>query len=157
MGQYTAEDIMNKNVIKINQNATVKELVKLLLDNKISGVPVVNNKGVLVGIVSKADLTFQRNQAPFPLFFGPFENYVFFESKETLKKYDKEFQKHLESKVKNIMTKDVKTVKSNTPISKLANIMIVNKINRIPVIDKKGKLVGIIARADMLKAIEKIL
>ncbi|MFO7928965.1 MAG: CBS domain-containing protein [Candidatus Humimicrobiaceae bacterium] len=157
MGQYTAEDIMNKNVIKINQNATVKELVKLLLDNKISGVPVVNNKGVLVGIVSKADLTFHRNQAPFPLFFGPFENYVFFESKETLKKYDKEFQKQLESKVKNIMTKDVKTVKSNTPISKLANIMIVNKINRIPVIDKKGKLVGIIARADMLKAIEKIL
>lgn len=156
MGQ-TAEDIMNENVIKISQNATVKELVKLLLDNKISGVPVVNNKGVLAGIVSKADLTFKGGQAPFPLFFGPFENYVFFESKETLKKYEKELQKQLESKVKNIMTKDVKTVKPNTPISKLANIMIVNKINRIPVVDKKGRLVGIIARADMLKAIEKIL
>ncbi len=157
MGQQTAEDIMNENVIKINQNATVKELIKLLLDNKISGVPVVNNKGILVGIVSKADLTYQERQAPFPLFFGPFENYVFYERKETLKKYEKELQKQLESKVKNIMTKDVNTVKPNTSISKLANIMIVNKINRIPVVDKKGRLVGIIARADMLKAIEKIL
>ncbi len=157
MKEHIAKDIMNKEVIKINENSTIQELAKLLLDKKVSGVPVVNDQDRLVGIVSKTDIIIKGKSSPFPLFFGPFENYIFFESKEALEKYERELQSHLKTKIKDVMTKDVKTVNLDTPVSRIANIMITNNINRIPVTGKEGKLVGIIARADILKVIEKIL
>lgn len=157
MKEHNAKDIMNKKVIKINENSIVQELAKLLLDNKISGVPVINDQEKLVGIVSKSDIVIKGEKSAFPLFFGPFENYIFFESKKALEKYEGELQSHLKTKIKDIMTKDVKIVNIDTPVSRVANIMITNNINRIPVVDNEDKLVGIIARADILKVIKEIL
>jgi len=144
MEKLVVKDIMTKNVITINKDATVYELSKLLIKNKISGVPVVDDNYNLVGIATDADIIIQKSDLPLPLSFSQ----AFLQKYESYVKNTKEY---LKTKVDNIMTKQLKTVYEDDTITKAVNIIINNDINRIPVIDKNNRLKGIIARADIIK------
>ena len=144
MKKLVVKDIMTKNVITINKNATVGELSKLFLENKISGVPVVDNNNNLIGIATDADIIIHESNLPLPLSFS----HAFLQKYESYAKNTKEY---LKTKVENIMTKRLKTVYEDNTITKAVNIMINNDINRIPVVDKNNRLKGIITRADIIK------
>ncbi len=144
MEKLVVKDIMTKNVITINKNATVCELSKLFLENKISGVPVVDDNNNLVGIATDADIIIHESDLPLPLSFS----HAFLQKYESYAKNTKEY---LKTKVENIMTKRLKTVYEDNTITKAVNIMINNDINRIPVVDKNNNLKGIITRADIIK------
>jgi len=148
MAELLAKDIMTKKVITISKDATLAELAKLLIKNKISGVPVVDEKGELVGIVTEADLIIKESNLPFPLSFS----FAFLESYES---YTKSTKEYLETRVKEVMSTNVKTAREDMPISKVVNIMINNNINRLPILNNDGKLTGIITRADIIKSIIK--
>ena len=150
MADLTAKEIMNKKVITINKDASIKELSELLVDNKISGVPVLDEDGNLAGIVSEGDIIVQNSDLHFPRYFKLLDAIIYLES---LNKFKRSLQKHLAIKVEGIMTVKVKTVGEDTPINEIADIMLDSRVNRLPVMDKNNKLVGIITRADILKSI----
>lgn len=149
MSELLARDVMVKKVITINKNASVAELSELLIKNKISGVPVVDDSGKLVGIATEGDLIIRDADLHFPRYFKLLDSIIYLES---LNKFKRNLRKYLGTKVEDVMTSKVKIVKEDTPVNVVANIMVRNNVNRVPVLDNDGNLVGIIARADIVKS-----
>lgn len=149
MSELLARDVMVKKVITINKNASVAELSELLIKNKISGVPVVDDSGKLVGIATEGDLIVRDADLHFPRYFKLLDSIIYLES---LNKFKRNLRKYLGTKVEDVMTSKVKIVKEDTAVNVVTNIMIRNNVNRVPVLDNDGNLVGIITRADIVKS-----
>lgn len=149
MSELLAKNVMVKKVITINKDASVNELSELLIKNKISGVPVVDDNGSLVGIATEGDLIVKDADLHFPRYFKLLDSIIYLES---LNKFKRNLKKYLGTKVEDVMTVKVKTVNVDTPVNEVANIMIRNNVNRVPVLNRKGNLVGIITRADIVKS-----
>jgi CBS domain-containing protein len=148
-GGQAVSDIMVKKVITINKDASVEELSSLLIKNKISGVPVVDSTGRLVGIATEGDLIVKDSDLHFPRYFKLLDSIIYLES---LNKFKNNLKKYLGTKVEDIMTSDVITVKAETTVSEAADLMIKYNINRLPVMDDKDELAGIVARADIVRS-----
>jgi len=149
MPELLARDVMVKKVITINKNASVAELSELLIKNKISGVPVVDDSGKLVGIATEGDLIVRDADLHFPRYFKLLDSIIYLES---LNKFKRNLRKYLGTKVEDVMTSKIKIVKEDTLVNVVANIMVRNNVNRVPVLDNDGNLVGIITRADIVKS-----
>ncbi len=147
--QRLVRDIMVKEVITVKKDASVEELSELLVKNKISGVPVVDDKGKLVGIATEGDLIIKDSDLHFPRYFKLLDSIIYLES---LNKFKKNLKKFLGTKVEDVMTAQVRTVKEETPVSDAANMMIKYNINRVPVLDSKDELTGIVTRADIVRS-----
>ncbi len=148
MAELKAKDIMKKKVITINMDASIEELSELLVKNKISGVPVLDKNGKLVGIATEGDLIVRDADLHFPRYFKLLGSIIYLES---LNKFQKNLKKYLGTKVEDVMTAKVRAVKEDAPLNEIANLMIKYNINRVPVLGKKEDLVGIITRADIVK------
>ncbi len=149
MSEPLAKNIMVKKVITINKNESVKKLSDILIKNKISGVPVLDDNGKLVGVATEGDLIVKDADLHFPGYFKLLDSIIYLES---LEKFKINLKKYLGTKVEDIMSTEVKTVKEDTPVSEVANIMVKYGINRVPVLNNKGNMVGIITRADIVKS-----
>ncbi len=149
MAKLLAKNIMVKKVITIKKDASIEKLSELLLKNKISGVPVVDDDGKLAGIATEGDLIIRDSDLHFPRYFKLLDSIIYLES---LNKFKSNLKKYLGTKVEDVMTVKVRTVRENTPVSEVANIMIRNNVNRVPVMNRKGDLVGIITRADIVRS-----
>jgi CBS domain-containing protein len=138
---------MSKKVVFVRANDTVSDAIKILRKAHVSGAPVINNEGNLVGIISESDVLRLMEYHPFlePFFELLEENSD--EIRETLKVASKK-------KVHELMSKKPITISPDTEVAHAAAIMWERNINRLPVVDEKdeGKVVGIITRADILKA-----
>jgi len=149
MSEPLAKNIMVKKVITINKNESVEKLSDILIKNKISGVPVLDDNGKLVGVATEGDLIVKDADLHFPGYFKLLDSIIYLES---LEKFKINLKKYLGTKVEDIMSTEVKTVKEDTPVSEVANIMVKYSINRVPVLNNKGNMVGIITRADIVKS-----
>jgi CBS domain-containing protein len=143
-----AADVMTSNVISVRADASVGEIAEILLTNRISGVPVVDDAGDLIGIVSEGDLihrvevgTERRRSWWLELL----------SSKQILAH---EFIKAHARKAADLMTRHVITVRPGTPLSDLASLLDKHGIKRVPVTEN-GKLVGIVSRANLVQALFK--
>ncbi len=149
MTELTAKDIMTEKVITIGSDASIEELSEALLKNKVSGMPVTDSNGELIGIVTEADIIVRDTDLHFPRYFKLLDAIIYLES---FTKFRENLKKHLATKVEDIMTKKVVTITTQTPVSDAAQIMLQKKINRLPVIDSDGRLTGIVTRADIVKS-----
>jgi CBS domain-containing protein len=143
-----AADVMTSNVISVRADASVGEIAEILLTNRISGVPVVDDAGDLIGIVSEGDLihrvevgTERRRSWWLELL----------SSKQILAH---EFIKAHARKAADLMSRHVITVRPDTPLSDLASLLDKHGIKRVPVTEN-GKLVGIVSRANLVQALFK--
>jgi len=144
-----AKDIMKTDVITVSEDTTIKEIAQILTDNKISGVPVVNQEGKLVGIVTEGDLLHKEANPRIPKFFGILGAMIYLGG---IDQYKEDFKKLAASKASEIMTTEVITVSKNTEIGAIATLMVEHNIKRIPVIEN-GKIIGIVSRADIIRTI----
>ncbi|MDI6689996.1 MAG: CBS domain-containing protein [Actinomycetota bacterium] len=135
-----AKDIMTRKVITIKRETSVKEIIDILLKNRITGVPVVDDENKIVGIVSESDLIYKETSMPISDYWTD------------RKKFKNEYWKIKSTKAEEIMTTDVICVGGDTPVEEIATLMIEKRIKRLPVVRGK-ELVGIISRADVLKTI----
>ena len=119
-----AKEIMNRNVITVNQEMTVDEVVKILLDHRISGVPVLDETGKVTGIVSETDLIYREKNLHTPSFISILQGIVFLESTKDL---EHQVKKMAAYKVKDVMTKDVITVSEETDLNRIVDIIIEEK------------------------------
>ncbi len=144
-----AEDFMITDMKVINANDSVENAAKLLLEHNISGLPVVNDEGELVGVISEGDLVFQNKRMTPPAMVDILGAIISIGSQE---RYLKELHKALATDVGSVMTTNVITAKPEHTLEQLATMMIDNDVNRLPVI-KDGKLVGIVTRQDIIRIV----
>jgi predicted transcriptional regulator len=145
----TAKDIMTREVITVNENATVRELATLLLMNSISGAPVVNMEGGVIGVVTESDLIFQNKKVHLPTAVAILDAFLFLERPE---KMEKELKKIAGCKVGDICSHDLVCVYPETGLEELATLMAEKKIHTLPVMEQ-GKLVGVIGKSDIIRTI----
>ena len=145
----TAKDIMTTDVITISPEAEVAQAAQLLLENRINGVPVVNDAGELVGILCQSDLIIQQKNIPIPSLFTLLDGFIPLTSS---KKLDKEVEKIMATKAENAMTANPVTVSPDTEIEEIAAFMVEKSYHTLPVIEA-DKLVGIVGKEDVLRTL----
>jgi len=142
-------DIMQTQVITVRPKATVRELAELLAKHKISGVPVVDENNVVLGMVSEADLIVLDADLHFPYYIQFLDSVIYLQS---VHRFEERFKKAFGAKVADVMTKDVKAISPDASLHELATLMADHKINRLPVVEDEC-LVGIVTRGDIVRAI----
>jgi len=152
MSELTAKDIMSRNVITINKDASIEELSELLLKNEISGVPVVDESGIMIGIATEGDVIIKDTELHFPRYFKLLDGIIYLES---FTRFKNNLKKHLAIKVEEIMTPKVISASEDTSVADIADMMVKNRVNRIPIVDENNKPVGIVTRADIVRSIAK--
>ncbi len=148
MGELTARDIMQSEVVTIAPDATVRELADVLAANKVSGVPVVED-GKVVGVATEGDIILQDAGLHFPHYVQFLDGVIYLES---VRKFEERFKRTFGSKVRDVMSTEVVSVGPDASIYDVATLMADSDINRVPVIEDET-LVGIITRADVVRAI----
>ncbi len=138
-----AKDIMTTNVITIAPDLSVEEIAQLLLSCNISGVPVIDAGGNLIGLVSEGDLMRRRESGTerqrswwLSLLTSPDER-------------AREFVKTHGRTAEQVMSREVITISADTQVGEIARIMERRRIKRLPVVED-GKMVGIVSRANLL-------
>ncbi len=135
-------DAMTRNVISLNKFDDIGQAVKLLAEKNISGLPVVDRENHVVGIISEADVVSMV---------GSRRAHTFKEILRSIVGHPLPERKmgHL---VGDIMTAPAITVRADTEISEAVRLMDGRRIRRLPVVDKDERLVGLISRSDIVKA-----
>lgn len=146
--ELRAKDIMTKEVIFVTKEQTVNQVISILMEKNISGVPVVDERGHVVGIVTEGDLIYRSKKLEIPRYFTILDSYIFLDN---TKKMEEQIRKMVGYKVEDIMTKEVVTVSAGDTIEDIATIMTRKNVNRVPVVED-GILVGIVTRRDIIKA-----
>ena len=113
-----AESGMIYDPVTILKDNTVGDALQIMQENKIGGIPVVDNDGMLIGIVTNRDLRFQSD---------------------------------MERKIEEVMTKENIVTTHETDLKSAAKVLLENKIEKLPVVDNKGKLIGLITYRDITK------
>jgi CBS domain-containing protein len=141
----TVRDVMTRSVVWVRRITPLKEVAQLLVDNDISGVPIVDYDDAVLGVVSEGDLLIKEQGAdairhrPLARLLG--------ESRKTRTQLAK-----LEAvTAAEAMTAPAITIASSRPIHEAAAIMTARGVNRLPVVDD-GRLVGIVTRGDLVRA-----
>lgn len=145
----TAADIMTRDVTTVTRDLSVKELAKLLTSKNISGVPVVDESGSLIGVVTESDLIYQNKKIHIPTAFAILDAFIFLESTE---KMDREMRKIAGSTVGDIYTEEVVRISESARLDEIATIMSERNVHTLPVVSG-GKLVGVIGKRDIIKTI----
>jgi CBS domain-containing protein len=142
-----ARDVMVSPVITASKTATVREIAKLLLEKRISAVPVVDDAGKLVGILTESDLM-RRVEAGTE---HPYSWWVHFLAGDATVAAD--YVKSHAVKIEDVMTSNVVTAAPETPLHEIATLLEEQQIRRVPIVDKVGNLVGIVSRANLIQIV----
>jgi CBS domain-containing protein len=141
-----AKDVMTRQVVTVPPDASVPEIAKLLLERRISAVPVVAADGRVLGIVSEGDLI-RRPEV------GGARRRPWWLSLLTGSGNDPaEYVKAHGGQAADVMTRQVVTVTEDTPAGDIARLLEERRIKRVPVL-RRGRLVGIVSRADLLRGL----
>ncbi len=143
------KDIMTRELITVSSETEIVQATKLLLENRINGIPVTDKTGKLVGILCQSDLIAQQKKLPIPSFFTFLDGLIALTS---MKQIEKQVQKIAAITVAQAMTPNPVTVQPDTDIEKVAALMVDKNFHSIPVVDK-GELVGIVGKEDILKTL----
>ena len=145
----TAKDIMTSNVITTTRAQPIKELSELFVTHKINGVPVVDDNGGVIGVVTQGDLIEQQKNLHIPTVIALFDAVLFIES---AKKFEEDAKKLTGKTVNDIYHRNPITVTPSTETNEVATLMAEKDVHTIPVVDG-GKLIGIIGKIDVIKGV----
>jgi CBS domain-containing protein len=142
---------MESAPVTVAPEADVETLLHLLREHELPGVPVVNDGGRCVGIVTEADLVLSEEDADLhlPHYINLFGGVVFL---EPLKRFENRLKKAFASTVSDMMTADPVTIESDASVEDAARLIAERKHNRLPVVDH-GRFVGVVTRVDVLDAL----
>lgn len=144
-------DIMTTDVVAVKKGTSIRELAEIFTSRRIGSVPVVDDDGNLIGIVTESDLIEQDKSLHIPTVISIFDWVIYLESE---KKFEKELQKITGQTVGDIFTETVDTVTPETTVAEVADIMSSRKIHTLPVVEGT-KLVGIVSRIDLIRTMVK--
>lgn len=151
----TAGQMMTTQVMSIGPDDSIEKAVNILAENDISGLPVVDEGNKVIGMISSSDIVkFSSKLHVVPLiassgWVSPYADL------SAMNSYSKGYELLTSRKVSDIMTKKVITVQETATGEEVARIISRKKVNRLPVTDIKGTLVGIITRSDLIDSLSK--
>ena len=141
-----ARDIMSTKVVTVSPSTSVRDVAGLMVEKHVSGLPVLNDNGTLVGMVSEGDLLrrpeigTEKHRRRWVSFFSGVDSQA------------REFTKSHALRASDVMTEQVIHVSEETPLGDVVALMEKHNIKRLPVLSD-GELVGIVSRADLLRAL----
>ena len=144
----TVRDIMDPSPETVTPDTDVETVIAVLRENELPGVPVVNDGGRLVGIVTETDLVLPDDDGDLhlPHYVNIFGGTVFI---EPLKRFEDKLRKAFASTAVDMMTEHPTTVTPDTTVDEAAGIIHETGHNRLPVVEH-GRLVGVVTRVDVL-------
>ena len=147
----TVADIMDRDPATVSPDDDVETVIRLLREQELPGVPVVNEGGRCVGIVTENDLILRDEDSDLhlPHHLDIMGGVIFIES---MKHFEERVGKAFASRVEDMMTPDPVTVESDAPVEEAARLIAEHKHNRLPVVEH-GRLVGVVTRVDVLDAL----
>ena len=149
----TVRDIMDADPVTVTPTDDVETVVRLLRTHELPGVPVVNEGGRCVGIVTEADLVIadEEGDLHLPHYIELFGGVVFL---EPLRRFESRLKKAFASTVSDLMTEDPVTIEPDASVHEAGRIIVSRGHNRLPVVEH-GRLVGVVTRVDVLEALTR--
>jgi CBS-domain-containing membrane protein len=144
-----AKDIMKREVITVSPETHVTEAARILLENHINGLPVVDEDGTLVGIICQSDLVAQQKRLPVPSFFNLLDGLIPMTSPRS---FEKEVRKIVAITVVEAMSNNPVTVTPETGLEEIATLMVGKNFHTLPVLEN-AKLVGVVGKEDVLRTL----
>jgi CBS domain-containing protein len=143
------KDIMTEEPITVAVDMEIFKAAKILLDNRINGLPVVDGNGKLVGILCQSDIIAQQKKLPVPSLFSFLDGYI---NLSSMKGLEKEFRKIAATAVSDAMTPNPVSVGPESSIETVAALMVDQNFHTLPVVEK-GRLVGVVGKEDILRTL----
>ena len=144
----TAKDLMTREVHTVTPNTGLKELAKLFTEKRVGGFPVVE-AGRVVGVVTESDLIHRDERIHIPTFFTLFDAVLPLGGE---KKFEEEMRKMAATTVAEIMTQDPIVLSPDATLTQMATAMGEKSVHTLPVVDAEGKLVGVVGKLDLIRA-----
>ncbi len=147
----TVADIMDVDTPSVQPEDTVETVLRILHENELPGVPVVNSGGRCVGIITEADLVMagEDSDLHLPHYFELFGGLVFLES---MNHFEQRLRKATAALARDLMTEEPVTIEPSATVDEAARVISRSKHNRLPVVEH-GRLVGVVTRVDVLEAL----
>jgi CBS domain-containing protein len=143
-----AKDIMTKDVVTVSPETTVEELGRIFMEKGVSGAPVVDSKGKIVGIITENDLISKNSRLHIPTILRLFDAFIPLGTS----KLELEIKKMTASTVGEVCAKEVVTIDEETGIDDIATIMNEKRIHLLPVL-KEGNIIGIVGKKDLIRGL----
>jgi CBS-domain-containing membrane protein len=149
----TVTDIMQRDVVTASPDDDVESVLKQLRTHEVPGIPVVNEGGRCVGIVTEADLVISGEEGDLhlPHYLEILGGVVFL---EPIRHFEERLRKAFASKVGDMMTRDPVTIGPDATVQEAARTIAETGHNRLPVVEH-GRLVGVVTRLDVLEAMAR--
>jgi CBS domain-containing protein len=145
----TVTDVMSRDPIVVRTETPLKEAIQILAEKRISGIPVVDDVGKLIGIISETDLMWQETGVTPPAYIMFLDSVIYLQNPAT---YDRELHKALGQTVGEVMSKNPVTISPEKTVKEAAQLMHDRSVHRLPVIDSESQVVGILTRGDIVRA-----
>jgi CBS domain-containing protein len=148
----TVAEIMDREPATVSPDDDVRKVIEVLQTNDLPGVPVVDEAGKVLGIITDSDLVISDEEADFhlPHYVNIMGGVVFLES---MKHFEERAKKAFAATAEDMMTADPLTVGPDEPAEHAARLISEKHHNRLPVVDDEGRLVGVVTRVDVLAAL----
>ncbi len=141
-------EIMTEPVITVSQDRSLEEVAHKMLNNRVGGLPVVDDEGKIVGMVTESDFSAKEHAIPFSRIYSP-QLFGEWMSKENV---EKAYEAARSIEVREIMTKPVVTIKEDDTVAEAVRRLLESRVHRLPVV-RDAVPVGIISRHDLLKMV----
>lgn len=140
------KDLMSQPVITVQEDASLEQVARTILENDVGGVPVVNSEGQITGIITESDFSAKEQSVPFSTFSAPQILGQWLSQNEI----ENIYQAARNRRADEIMTRNVAVLSETDSVEKAAKMLLMHDVNRLPVV-RDGKPIGIIARRDLLR------
>ena len=145
----TVADAMSHDPIVVRPETPLNEAIQILAERHFSGLPVVDDAGQLVGIISETDLMWQETGVTPPAYIMFLDSVIYLKNPAT---YERDLHKALGQTVGEVMSSDPVSITSDKFIKEAAQTMHDRSVHRLPVLDTEGRVIGIITRGDIIRA-----
>ena len=145
----TVAEAMSHDPITVRPETSITDVIKILAERQISGLPVLDANDRLIGMISETDLMWRETDVTPPPYIMLLDSVIYLENPG---RYEKELHKALGQTVGEVMTSTAMiTTTPDTPLSKAAKLMHDRKVHRLPVLEAAGQVVGILTRGDIIR------
>ena len=143
----TVKDIMTSSPVTVTPETPLQDAIKILVEQEVGGLPVLDPEGELVGILTQTDLMWRETGLETPPYIMLLDSVIYLQNPL---RHQEEVHKVLGQTVGEVMSKQVVTINAEQSIKEAAILMHDKKVKQLPVIEE-SKLVGIVTQSDILK------
>lgn len=144
--------IMTTDVLATMSHVTIPVVARIMTDHDISGLPVLDNDGQLVGIITEQDIVSHEMRVDTPTFLPILDAVI----RMPFDTSDDDIRRVLAITAEDLMTSPVYSVTIDSTVQEVANLMFERKVNPVPVLDREHRIVGIVSRSDIVRLIAEL-